>query len=300
MARTSMTDRAALYPFLVTLFAVAILALMDGFMKSAALAVGAFSALLIRSWLAVAVVVPAWLAMREARPSRAAVRVHLVRGVVASFMALTFFSALVYLPLAEAIALSFISPLIALALAALILKERIGRKAIIAALLGVAGVLVIVGGRIGRERLTDEAALGIALVLFSALLYAWNLVLQRQQALLALPVEIAAFQNIVVGCVLALGAPFVFVMPDTTRTWFDIGMTGLLSVSGAMMLAWAYRRAEAQALVPLEYTGFVWAALVGWAMFAERVTVTTLTGALLIVIGCWIAAPRKHPEPVVT
>ena len=56
------------------------------------------------------------------------------------------------------------------------------------------------------------------------------------------------------------------------------------------------RRAEAQALLPIEYTAFVWAAIMGWWMFAEPVTLATLLGVALIVIGCWIAAPRAHIE----
>ena len=70
----------------------------------------------------------------------------------------------------------------------------------------------------------------------------------------------------------------------------------MLAVSGAMVLSWAYRRAEAQALVPLEYSGFLWAAGFGWLFFAEGLEVPVLIGAVLIVAGCWIAAPRKPPE----
>ena len=67
-----------------------------------------------------------------------------------------------------------------------------------------------------------------------------------------------------------------------------------------LLLAFAYARAEAQALVPLEYTGFAWAALFGWLFFAEPVRLATLAGTLLILLGCWIAAPRKHTEQVAT
>jgi S-adenosylmethionine uptake transporter len=59
-----------------------------------------------------------------------------------------------------------------------------------------------------------------------------------------------------------------------------------------MLLNWGYARAEAQALVPLEYTGFGWAALAGWLRFGEPVTATTLAGTALIVLGCWIATRR--------
>ena len=48
-----------------------------------------------------------------------------------------------------------------------------------------------------------------------------------------------------------------------------------------------------QVLVPIEYSAFVWAALFGWLFFSERVGLPTLAGAALIVIGCWITAPRR-------
>ena len=48
--------------------------------------------------------------------------------------------------------------------------------------------------------------------------------------------------------------------------------------------------------MPLEYSGFLWAAGFGWLFFAEGLEVPVLIGAVLIVAGCWIAAPRKPPE----
>ena len=56
-----------------------------------------------------------------------------------------------------AIAMSFVAPLIALFLAAILLGERIGRRAVLGALLGFAGVLAIVGGKLWRETLGDGA-----------------------------------------------------------------------------------------------------------------------------------------------
>jgi S-adenosylmethionine uptake transporter len=66
----------------------------------------------------------------------------------------------------------------------------------------------------------------------------------------------------------------------------------LIAIS-LMLLSWAYARAEAQALVPLEYTGFIWAALFGWLWFGEVVTLATLAGAALIVVGCLIATRAR-------
>ena len=129
------------------------------------------------------------------------------------------------------------------------------------------------------------------------MLYAWNLILQRQQAQIANPGEIATFHSGVGGLVLALAAPFLLVVPDS-ETLQAIGISAALTVAGAMVLAWAYARAEAQVLVPLEYSGFLWASLFGWLFFREGVTWPTIVGAAMIAFGSWYAAPRKPPEKV--
>ena len=73
----------------------------------------------------------------------------------------------------------------------------------------------------------------------------------------------------------------------------DITAGAALAVGAALFLSWAYARAEAQVLVPIEYTGFLWAAFFGWIAFGERVTPSTVLGAVLIVVGCWIATRRQ-------
>lgn len=271
-------------------------------MKSAALAVGAYSALFLRCLIGFAMIAPLWWWQARKWPGRDALKLHFKRGVVVAFMGWAFFFSLTRLPLAEAIALSFIAPLVALYLAAVLLGERIERKAIIAALLGFAGVVVIVGGRIGQERMSQDAALGLVALLLSALLYAWNLVLQRQQALLASPSEVSTFQNAIVALVLLGAAPLLLQWPDSQRIWLEITASAALAVGAVLFLTWAYRRAEAQVLVPIEYTGFLWAAMFGWIFFAERVTASTFAGAVLIIIGCLITARRRpeHPELLAT
>lgn len=283
-----------LRPILATMAGIALFSAMDAVMKSASIAIGAYSAYLLRCLIGFAMIAPVWWWRNRRVPERRVMRVHLVRGVVVAFMGWTFFASLVRLPLAEAIAISFVAPLIALYLAAWLLGEKIERRAIIAALLGLAGVVVIVGGKLGRENLDDDALAGLSLIAVSALLYAWNLVLQRQQALVAGPTEVSTFQNGVVSLVLLVGAPFLMVWPEG-KAWLEIGAGALLAVGAALFLAWAYARAEAQKLVPIEYTGFLWASLFGWLYFAERVGPTTVAGAVMIVIGCWIAT-RRRPE----
>lgn len=287
-----------LMPIIATLLGIALFAAMDAFMKSAASAVGAYSALLLRNAIGFAVVAPLWLTLGGRWPQRRVLRIHLKRGVVVAFMAFTFFFALVRLPLAEAIALSFVAPLIALYLAALLLGETIERRAIVAALLGLAGVVVIVGSKLSTETLDRDTLIGLAAMGFSTLLYAWNLVIQREQALVARPLEVASFQNGIVALTLVPLAPLLLVMPEGAA-WRDIGAAALLATGAAIALAWAYARAEAQVLVPVEYSAFLWAALFGWLFFREPLGPGTVAGAGLIVIGCWIAARRRTEQTAV-
>ena len=270
------------------------LSLMDAFMKQAALAMGAYTAALLRAAFAFAMSLPLFLANRPLWPGRKAMKLHAIRGAVGAVMALTFFYALTKLPLAETIAISFFAPILSLYLSAAILHERVHKRAIWGALLGLVGVLVIVGGKLGSGRLSAGTWAGLAAIGFSALLYAWNLVLQRQQALIARPPEVATFYFGVAGLVYLVAAPWLFVWPDGGLG--PVGISALLTVGGALTMAWAYARAEAQLLVPLEYSGFVWAMLFGFVLLGEKVSATAVSGAALILAGCWFAT-RREPKP---
>ena len=281
-------------PFAAAITGIATFSAMDAVMKGASIEAGVYNALLLRCACGTLLMLPIWALSGARRPGAGALRVHMVRSVVVTGMALLFFWGLVRIPLAEAIALSFIAPLIALFLAAVLLGETIQPKAVIASLLGLGGVLVIAAERIVSGTLDANTGWGIAAVLASAVLYAWNLILQRQQAQLASPQEVALFQNLLVAAILALASPWLLVWP-AAGALRGIVFAAFLAIVSLMLLSWGYARAETQALVPVEYSGFIWAALFGWLIYGEVVTWATLLGVVLIVIGCWIAA-RKPTE----
>jgi len=282
-------------PFAAALIGVGFLSLMDAFMKGAALTTGTYTATVLRSLIGAAIIAPFWLWKRAGWPDRSTMKLHLERGVISAFMALSFFYSLTKLPLAEAIAISFIAPLIALYLARILLGEVIHPKAIFASLLGFAGTLVIISGKIGQGEFDEDVGLGLAALLFSAMLYAYNFIVIRKQSQVAGPVEVATFHSGVGGIVLLVLAPFL-ATPIETEALVPLAAAGILTVLGAMALAWAYARAEAQALVPVEYSGFVWASVLGWAFFREAVTAPTFAGTILIVTGCWLATRKGQPN----
>lgn len=279
-----------LMPAVATVAGIATFSAMDAVVKAGSLEAGVYTILVLRSVMGTVLMGALWRLTRTGPPSRAAVRIHALRSAVVAAMALLFFWGLVRIPLAEGIAISFFAPLIALYLAAVLLGETIRPQAIAASLLGLIGVVIIALGRLGAEQAAgNDEALGIAAIVASAVLYAWNLVLQRQQAQIAAPQEIALFQNLFVGLYLLPAAPFLLEAP-TAFALIHAGAAALLAGISLLLLSWAYARAEAQALVPLEYTGFIWAALLGWWWFDEALRWTTVAGAGLIVVATWLSA----------
>ena len=283
-------------PFAVAALGIAIFCCMDALMKGLGLALGAYSALLWRTVCGVVVTGALWASARSGWPSARLMRLHVGRGVIVSAMALLWFHAITLVPLAEAVAISFFAPLLATWLAGLFLGEPVNARAVAGSCLGLAGVAVIVAGRLGAPH-GPRIVEGIAAVMASAVLYAINLVLQRHQAQQAAPREIAFFQTLTVLACLAPAAPFVAVAPAAAQ-WPLIAGAALFASVSLLLLSWAYARAEAQVLVVTEYTGFLWLSLLGWHFFDEAVTVATFAGALLIVAGCLTAVrPGRVAQP---
>lgn len=280
-------------PVLAVVAGIAAFSVMDAAMKAASLAIGVLTALLLRNVFGTAMTLPLWLAAGRPMPTRAVFRLHFQRSAVTAAMAALFFHGLVRIPMAEGMAISFFAPIIALWFAALLLGETIRPNAILAALLGLVGMAVIGADRFGAGQYGPEAIEGTIAIVLSALFYALNLVLQRKQALLAGPVEVALFQNLNVAVIFLVFAPFYWTVPDVASLGWTLA-GAFLATTALLFLSWGYARAEAQVLVPIEYTGFLWAALMGWLLFDEHPGPGVVAGAALIVLGCWIGTCRRQ------
>ncbi|MFL9840891.1 DMT family transporter [Sphingomonas sp. ST-64] len=291
-----MRPAAPLLAFAVASLGIAIFSSMDAVMKGLVLALGAYNALTWRMLAGVAASGIPYALSRPKRPSRAAMRLHLIRAAVSAVMAFLFFWGLGRVPMAQAIALSFIAPIVALFLAAWLLKERITRVTLVATALAFAGVLLILWGQT-RAELGEDAFWGALAILGSALCYAWNIILMRQQSLLAGPGEVAFYQSLFVAGLFLLAAPWLLRVPSVAHAPALI-LAAVLATASLFLLSWAYARAEANYLAPTEYTGFLWATFWGWIVFGERVSFFTVAGAALIVGGCIIAARRRDQAPV--
>ena len=284
-------NRVAQHPvkaFAVTLVAVGALSIMDAVMKGLVIAIGIVAVSLWRAAANFLMSAALYLPRRREWPSPSTLRIHAIRGVVVTVMAGLFFWGIGRVPLAQAIALTFIAPLIALLLAAVILDERVGPRSIGGSCVAFCGVIVIVAGQV-RGGLGGQVLVGSAAIVGSALCYAVNIVMMRQQALAAKPLEINFFQSLVVGLLWVCVAAIVGMPALPSGHWQWIVIAALLSTGGGLLYSWAYARAEASYLAVTEYSAFLWASALGWLIFHERLSMFTLAGAMLIVAGSLIA-----------
>jgi S-adenosylmethionine uptake transporter len=292
-------NRVAQHParaFVAALGAVAVLSIMDATMKHLVLVIGILAVSVWRSAANLLISSALYLPRRLPWPIRRTLAIHVSKGVIVTVMAALFFWGIGRVPLAQALALTFIAPLLALLLAAVFLGEEVGKRTIVGSLGAFVGVVVIVYGQ-ATSGAAAEVLLGSAAIIGSALCYAVNIVMMRWQALAAKPLEINFFQSLTVMVTWLLAMAFAGVPQWPAGQWHWIALAALLSTAGTLLFAWAYARGPASYLSVTEYSGFVWAAALGWLVFGERVSLYTLVGALLIVGGCVIAARGKITEP---
>ena len=286
-------------PFVIAAAGIGLFSIMDAFMKSLVLAMGVYNALVWRTGTSVIFGALAWRASGGGGwPSRRALRLHLLRGGLTAGMATLFFWGLARVPMAQAIALTYVAPLLALLLGALLLGERVGRRVTGASVAALVGVGVILAGvsRASHDA-GPEVLHGAAAIIASAILYALNLIVARLQSQAARPGEIALIQSAVVTAILLLAAPWLLHLPPAGE-WWKIVAGAALATGSLFLLGWAYAHGEAGYLSTTEYTSFVYAAALGWAVFGERVASTTLAGAAIIVAACLYGARRPAPPPV--
>ncbi|MEP9402250.1 DMT family transporter [Sphingomonas sp. VNH70] len=279
--------------FAVAAAGIAVYTVMDALMKQLTIESGAYNAVLWRAVAGSVLCGAIFVASGRRWPPRDRLVLHVARGLAAGSSVVLFFWGLARVPMAQGVALTFLAPLMALFLAALTLGERVRRSAIWGSLIASAGVLVIAAGEV-RADASTQAVLGSLACVAASVLYAGNLILLRRQAQAADPVEVACFASLVLAILLLPAAPWLGAVPAANQ-WWPVTGAAILGTLSMMALAWAYARAEAQLLAPVEYTAFVWAALAGWVAFGETVSPYTLTGAALIVAGCVVAVRSRAP-----
>ncbi len=211
--------------------------------------------------------------MHTSRPG-----LQLLRGMFSLGAMLCGFTALIYLPMAEATALGFAQVLFVTLLAILILGEVVDRRRWIALAIGFAGVFVML--RPGGEAMSGYALLAILGALFGAGITISVRVLGQSER----TETILFWQGAVV--LIALGGPAVFLWTHPTPVeWALMIGIGVVGTAGQWLVTRAYQMGEASALAPLDFVRLLLATLSGYLVFAELPNLVTIVGAALVAGG---------------
>jgi drug/metabolite transporter (DMT)-like permease len=220
---------------------------------------------------------------------------HALRSLFNLATMLTFYYALDALPLTDSIAIGYAAPLFMTALSVPLLRERVGRRRWSAVGVGFLGVLV------AAQPSGAGISAGALWALAAALFYALTLVTSRQLSTTESSHTILFYYSVFV--VVALGAvmPWVWVSPRWQDLWLIL-FTGIAGSFGQFFLNQAFRYGEVSLLAPLDYSGLVWAGLLGFIVWADLPTPAVLAGSVIIIsAGVYIvrreAMLRRAPRP---
>jgi drug/metabolite transporter (DMT)-like permease len=186
------------------------------------------------------------------------------------------FTAVVHLPLAEATALGFAKSFFITIFAIVFLHEVVGMRRWSAIIVGFAGVLIML-----RPGVDGVSIYGI-LAVVGAAAGGLVMILIRYLSRFDKPVTILVYQTVFVGLLVLPIALYQWVWP-TPREALILVAIGLVSMLGQICNIRAFAAGEATAIAALDYTRLLWAAIIGFVVFAETPSATTLIGAATII-----------------
>jgi drug/metabolite transporter (DMT)-like permease len=203
---------------------------------------------------------------------------NLVRGLLLAVATLFMFTAISFVPLADAYTITFIAPLLVTIFSIPLLGERVGWRRWSAVVAGFVGVLIVIRPGLGMPHWA------LALPLVTAFGFALYQILTRKVA--ATPGETSVamlFYLAAVGAVVTTALVPVFWRTVAPFDWLPMAAMGLLGGIGHLILIRALTIAPASLLAPFVYTQIVWALVLGYLVFGDVPNVWMLVGGSVIV-----------------
>ncbi|BDX08551.1 membrane protein [Planctobacterium marinum] len=257
----------------------------DVFVKNWADASGIYQYLFLRQCLLAACLYPLFRRLpQDARVLRRG-RLQAFRANLTVIGGACVFVALTELTLATANVLFYASPVLTLLLAAWWFKEPLHKFRLFNIACCFAGVVVALQ--------PDSGGLGILAGLAAALCIACHNLLVRY-----IPSSTPTIAVMFWGTVLSI--PLMAILSVFNWQPFSLPMLYLVVGSAVCVCGYqlccivAYRRAEAGAIALAEYSGLVFAALLGWWLFSENIDIWTATGMAMIIFPIFWQTVIEH------
>ncbi|MFI4928824.1 MAG: DMT family transporter [Burkholderiales bacterium] len=263
--------------------------LLNALMRALALSIDPFQAQFLRYFFGLLVLLPiVWhRGVAAYRPRH--IGGQFMRGAAHTIGLGLWFTALPKIPLADMTAIGFTGPIFILIGARLAFNEPMRWERWLATLAGLAGVLIVVW-----PKLSASAGLYHLIMLASAPVFAASFLITKALTRYETTGTILVWQSISVA---ALSLPLALFnwQPIVAWQWAGFVLTGLLGSGGHYCLTRSFTRADISATQSVKFLDLVWSALLGFVLFADVPSSTTLLGGGLICAATvWLARRESH------
>ena len=175
------------------------------------------------------------------------------------------FSALQYLPLADALAIAFVMPFIMLLLGHFVMGEEVGTQRMAACAVGFIGTLLVIQPNFIAVGYPALLPLGVAVV-FALFMMVTRMVARQIDA-----IKLQAISGLQ-ACVMLLPA-FIYFAPEvsgfTSKTLIMLFFLGAIGTLAHLFMTWSLRYAPASTLAPMQYLEIPFGTAIGWLIFAD-------------------------------
>lgn len=214
-----------------------------------------------------------------------------LRGAVHTAGLCLWYVALPKIPLADMTAIGFTGPIFIMIGAYLFFREPMHWERWLATLLGFAGVMIVVGPKV-----SGSGGYYHLLMLASAPVFAASFLLTKALTRHEGAGVILLWQSLAIS-IYSLPLALPVWQGLGAREWFGFFLCGLLGSSAHYCLTKSFQVADISATQSLKFLDLVWAALLGWLVFAQVPSGSTLVGGLLICAATVWVAHRESRRP---
>ncbi len=267
-----------------------VFSMLNALMRLLTLHVDPFQAQFLRYLFGMLVLLPVMLHGGRAGWWPRRIGPQFTRGAVHALGLCLWFTALPRIPLADMTAIGFTGPIFIMVGAHVFFREPMRWARWLACGLGLAGVLIVVG-----PRLSGSAGAWHLLMLASAPVFAASFLLTKALTRHESPTVIVVWQSISVSLFsLPLALPlWQWLGP---AQWAAFGLCGLLGSAGHYCLTRSFKVADISATQSAKFLDLLWSALMGWLLFADLPSQTTLVGGTVICASTIWVARRESRE----
>lgn len=206
------------------------------------------------------------------------------RGATHALGLVFWFAALAHIPMSTTTAIGFTTPIFIMLGAYLFFRETMRWERWVAAALGFVGVLIVVG-----PNLSGSGGVYNLLMLASSPVFAASFLMTKALTRYERAEVIVLWQAISVTLFSLPLALWVWQAPSTWQ-WLGFLGTGVLGVAAHYCVTRAFAITDISSTQSVKFLDLVWASVIGWLVFTEIPSRSTLVGGVVICSATvWIA-----------